>query len=302
MAGMRFRSMGPRHAADLGGAPEGQWPLVAKIWRQLGPPLRPVGEDLSFFESALSAWCRDSGGRPPRGLILGVTPELYWLPWPDRSMVRAADRSPEMIRWVWPGSPSAVAQTNWAELRGPARSVDIVFCDGGLHLLDYPRGQAAWCRSLGNLVAPGGLVAIRLFTPPPSRETPGHVLSELHAGEVPNLNCLKLRLGPALQESPQAGVALKDVWLSLRGEADDWAELAGRLGWPLEHLSVIDAYRDSEARYHFVSVAEARALFCETTGGAFELVRVDTPSYELGGQCPTLLFRHVAVGEASADG
>ena len=32
---------------------QGQWPVVASNWRQLGSPLRPVAEDVDFFARAL---------------------------------------------------------------------------------------------------------------------------------------------------------------------------------------------------------------------------------------------------------
>ncbi|NTV97004.1 MAG: class I SAM-dependent methyltransferase, partial [Thiobacillus sp.] len=97
--------------------------------------MRPVPEDLAFIETVLSDWCGQAGGRAPRGLILGVTPELYRLPWPDRSLVRAADRTPEMIEYVWPGAAEAVLHSDWRELDVADASFDIVLCDGGLHLL-----------------------------------------------------------------------------------------------------------------------------------------------------------------------
>lgn len=279
---------------------EGQWPMVARTWQQIGPPLRPSEEDVGFFGAALSAWCAGAGPVSPRGLILGVTPELYRLSWPPGSQLKAADRTPEMIEYVWPGPASDVLRTDWRQLNGPPRSFDIVLCDGGLHLLDYPDGQADLCRRLARLVAPDGLVALRLFVPPSEPETPEQVLAALLAGAIPDLNCLKLRLGMALQASPRAGAALKQVWRTLRGEAPDWSGLAAQLGWSTAQLAVIDAYRDASACYHFVSVAEVQRQFCEDTGGAFELLRLDTPSYAMGSQCPTLVFRRTTLDPAEA--
>lgn len=271
-------------------AQAGQWPRVASVWKQLGPPLRPSQEDLAHFRRALSGWCARHAGKDPRGLILGVTPELYHLPWPDRARLMAADRTPEMVAHVWPGDAANVQLADWRELDLPQASLDIVMCDGGLHLLDYPAGQARLFEGLSRLLAPGGLFVIRLFVPPPVRETPPQVQAALLAGEIPDLNCLKLRLGMALQQGAAEGVALGTVWRTLRQVSQDWAELAERLGWPLAHLQVIDAYRDSAAHYHFVTVEEAVAL---AAGNGFELQEIDTPSYRMGGQCPTLAFRRL---------
>ena len=77
--------------------------MVASNWKQLGSPLRPLAEDVDFFARALREWCAAHPGAKPRALILGVTPELYRLPWPDAALVRAADRTPAMIRSDHPG-------------------------------------------------------------------------------------------------------------------------------------------------------------------------------------------------------
>ncbi len=192
--------------------PQGQWPVVAGNWKQLGSPLRPVAEDVAFFERALREWCAAHPGAKPRALILGVTPELYRLPWPDPALVRAADRTPAMIAHIWPGPAAHVIQADWRELPLPDASLDVVVCDGGLHLLDYPQGQSQLARTLARLIAPGGLFVVRLFVPPPQPEGAPEVLGALLAGRIPDLNCLKLRLGMALQRSPATGVALHAVW------------------------------------------------------------------------------------------
>ena len=268
--------------------PQGQWPVVAGNWKQLGSPLRPVAEDVAFFERALREWCAAHPGAKPRALILGVTPELYRLPWPDPALVRAADRTPAMIAHIWPGPAAHVIQADWRELPLPDASLDVVVCDGGLHLLDYPQGQSQLARTLARLIAPGGLFVVRLFVPPPQPEGAPEVLGALLAGRIPDLNCLKLRLGMALQRSPATGVALHAVWQTLRQAAGDWAALAAKLGWPLQHLEVIDAYRDSAARYHFVTTGEATALLA---AHGFEVQWMASGSYAMAGQCPTVVLR-----------
>jgi SAM-dependent methyltransferase len=273
------------------GAHLGQWPLAARFWPHLGPPLRPAEEDLAFVRLALTDWCAANQARAPRALILGVTPEFYRLPWPPNSVVRAVDRTQEMIDYVWPGAASDVLLADWRRMDLPGHSVDIALCDGGWQLLEFPDGQPELCSRLARVIAPGGVLVVRLFVPPSVSETPDEVLDALLAGGIPNLNCLKLRLLMSLQDQPSAGIALHQVWLTLRKAAPSWPELAAKLGWSLEHLSAIDAYRDCHARYHCVTSEQVEHLLCEGTGGAFELDRVSIPSYAMGAQCPTLVFR-----------
>jgi len=271
--------------------PVGQWPEIARRWDQLGPPLRPVDADLVPIRSALTAWRASHPGVAPRVLILGVTPELYRLPWPDLTQVRAADRTPEMIAHVWPGRPEDVLRADWRDLPLEDGGIDMALCDGGLHLLDFPSGQACLLQELARAMAPDGLLIVRLFTPPAVTETVDEVLTALLSGGIRDLNHLKLRLGTALQDSPESGVALHTVWRTLHETAGDWPQLAQRLGWEIEHLLAIDAYRGSPARYHFVSADSVIDLACNRTGGAFEPHDRHVPAYVMGDQCPTLVLR-----------
>jgi SAM-dependent methyltransferase len=276
-------------------ADESQWPIMARQWRRLASPLRPAEEDIAIFQSVVDE-CAGIGRRPLRGLILGVTPELYHLAWPEGSRVMAADRTPEMIDYVWPGPKSDVFTADWAAIPSSDEGFDLVLSDGSLHLLDYPHAQTRLKQELARLSAPGGLVCFRLFVPPPRRETAQDVLAALFAGDIGDLNCLKFRLWMALQKTPSEGVAVRDVWETLHASAPDWEELARRLGWNADHVRAIDAYRHAASRYYLVGVDEVVDLF--TADGAFEALRVEVPGYILGEQCPTVVFRRLSRGRA----
>jgi len=267
----------------------GQWPRVARFWRQIGTPLRPSEEDVGLYTGVLTSWC-DASGRAPNGLILGVTPELYQLPWPDSTCLKAADRTPEMIQNVWPGDPAAVLLEDWRALSLKPASIDLVFCDGGLQLLDYPDGQRGLRDCLSRVVARGGLVTFRLFLPPLIHETPEQVIEALLDGRISDLNQLKLRLGMAMQADAKSGVELHAVWTRVSA-LGDWETLAAKLGWPVTHLAALDSYRDSTARYHFVTLAQAESTFCAGRDAPFSVAAVHTPGYSMGEQCPLLVLR-----------
>jgi SAM-dependent methyltransferase len=266
----------------------GHWPELARRWEQVGPPLRPSTEDLAAYTAAISGWARDHG--PPRGLILGVTPELYRLQWPAGADVLAIDHTQDMIDALWPGSRDAVVCADWMEMPLQTGSRDIVLCDGGLHLLSFPHGQCRIVRELHRVLCSNGLCIFRLYVPPPQCEAPEDVLEDLLAGRISNLNILKLRLGMALQQDVAQGVQLASVWDAVHSRAPDFHALAARLGWPTEHLMAINTYRDCPSHYHFSNVAQVRVLFCEDPGG-FELESIHAPAYELGERCPTIVFR-----------
>lgn len=262
------------------------WQRVAGQWSQVGPPLRPSPEDLAFFERAAGKVVARLG-RAPRVLLLGVTPELYRLPWPAGTDFLAADRSEAMIDIVWPGPREVVVRTEWLDLALPPGSRDVVLCDGGLHLLDWPEGQRRLAELLSRAVAPGGVVAVRLFTPPAVREDPARVLDDFAAGRIASLNILKLRLGAAMMPSVAEGVRLARVWDAINAAAPDRDAFAARIGWTPEHLAAIDSYRGSEGRYHFATLDEVTATFA---AAGFRVASVDVPAYELGDQCPTVAF------------
>jgi hypothetical protein len=259
----------------------GHWQEIARRWAQVGPPLRPSEADIAFYASVI----RDV--KSPRALILGVTPELYRLPWPRGSSVLAADHTCGMIDAVWPGPREAVICADWRELPLPDGSRNIVLGDGGVHLLPFPDGQRKWASTLRRIIEPGGVCVLRLFVPPAVRESGDQVLDDLLAGHIPSLNVLKLRLGTALQENATQGVELRLIFDVIAKLAPSLEDLADRLGWQREHLLALESYRFSQARYHFVTVADVIAMFCQSPGG-FAVEKTEAAAHE---QCPFVVLR-----------
>ncbi len=157
------------------------WQENARQWQHLGPPLRPSPQDIGFFEDAVQEWIHHYGA--PRVLLLGVTPEIYRLPWPEGTDFLAVDHSQAMIDAVWPGPKEAAQCADWLSLKLPDNSRDIVLCDGGLPLLAYPREQQQLVRILRDVLSDQGLCILRLFVPPSQQESPDAVLRDLLEGK-----------------------------------------------------------------------------------------------------------------------
>lgn len=265
----------------------GQWPQIARQFlEQIGHPLRPCAEDLTFFQNNLPA---PAAGKAQcyEALILGVTPELYRLTWPETATVYGADRTVEMIDYVWPGQREHVFHMNWLDLGQIGKKFDVILCDGGWHLLSYPEQQAGLAKVISELLKPGGRFLTRLFVPPAVSEPVADVLDSLLAGAIPSLNHLKIRLGTALQLSPVAGVRLGDVWNVVQRVMPDRGAFAERVGWDLRHLDAIDAYRGSDAHYHFVELSRVVDVFSRQ---AIPLIaeEIYVPGYAMGSQFPLL--------------
>ncbi len=281
-------------AAGTGTAGErpGHWSGAARRWHLLGPPLRPAAQDIGFVQDAVRQWT-GAHAAPPRVLLLGVTPELYRLPWPEGTDFLAVDRTRAMIDAVWPGPKENVQCTEWLAMGLPDGSRDIVLFDGGLNLLAYAEEQRRLARVLWEVLAEAGLCILRLFVPPARRESPDDVLRDLTAGRVANMSCLKMRLWMALQESAEQGVELDAVWRALHKAAPDLPALAAKIGWPVDETLGIDVYRGARSRYWLATLDQVTEMFCNSPGG-FKLRRLLVPGYQLGEMCPTVVLRRCA--------
>jgi len=228
--------------------------------------------------------------RPPlRALILGVTPELYSLDWPSGSTVCAVDQSSEMIGAIWPGPSEHAFNANWLDLPFEDETFDCVVCDGGLHLLSYPNGQMQLSDSIARVLKPGGQLVFRLFSLPEVPETPTTVMAAVRAGEIPNTNVFKLRLGMSLQEDSSAGVILGDVFDSVIAEFGDLDGLHTVAGWPWDEVQALLSYRVSTNCYHFINDAVSAKVL--TTNPQISQVKRVESNYALGERCPLYLFR-----------
>ena len=261
------------------------WHTIAAHWNNVGHPLRPNAQDIDGFTSLLNL----PGNRPLRILILGVTPELYGIHWPNGSEILAADRSEPMIKAIWPGPPDTAFTANWTALPFDAASFDAVLCDGGLHLQRYPTGQRQIAESIARILKPNGRFLIRLFALPDSPESPEQVFSDLHAGRIPSLHIFKLRLAMALQKNPESGVILNSVYARVIEEIDNLDALQELTGWPANEISSLSSYDASTTRYSFLNRAQSIQTLCAQ--GKLALHGQVANPYPLGERCPILSFR-----------
>ena len=253
-------------------------------------PLRPAPQDIAHYRAEIAAWTRAHG--VPRTLILGVTPELHDLGWPAEAELLALDASPDMIAQVWPGRPDQVRCADWRHADLPPASRDLILCDGGLILLDYPGGQHDLVRMAARTLTRGGLFLLRLYLPASVPDDPEAVLSDLLAGKFGGSSAFRLRLFTAMQRTPEEGVALCDVYAAIHAVAPDPDELARRTDWPREHQRMIDVFRGNPARLHYPNADGVRDMFCRDPGG-FELQQLHFSDYEMGERCPLAVFRRL---------
>lgn len=265
----------------------GVWRRHAGQWARIGGALRPRPEDSRRLDQAIAGWAARSA-RPPRGLVLGATPEMARLAWPGGTELLAVDHAEEMLRSVWPGFDGPGPGTllaDWMDMGLPAGSRDVVVSDGCfsvLRLSVYPE----LVRSVRSVLAPGGVFAFRTFVRPEVGEAPEHVYAAALAGSIGSFHDLKLRLLMAVQPDSEQGVVTGEVWEHLATRGPDRDALAAATGWPREQIDTIDAYRGQDTLYTFPLLSEVRATL---EVGGFVVHACTTEGYDLAERCPTLV-------------
>jgi len=265
------------------------WSRISEIWKQVGSPLRPSEEDLEFIKPKINQ-LENKGVL--KVLVLGVTPEYYYLPWPPNTVLRAADHTKEMIKELWPGPEGSAECCEWTNLSIESSSVDMILCDGGLHLLRYPDGQKKLIKEIKRVLRPGGIFLLRLFLPPEKEQSLESVISNLLEGKIANLNELKLHLWAALQENKRKGVNLHEVWSAVHKIAPDLHTFSSKMNWPVEHLQVLNTYKQSDKQYYMIDKNDVITMFTDAPGG-FKINSIQSPAYRLGDRCPTVTFERL---------
>ncbi|MFO1183161.1 MAG: methyltransferase domain-containing protein [Bauldia sp.] len=265
------------------------WSGQAQRWQHLGPPLKPSDEDIAALAAA-AAEAAHRLGRPPRVLMLGVTPEVARLAWPSGSEVTACDIAPGMVAGVWPDTAAGVAGkalvADWRALPLPSGSIDLAVGDGSYNSVDSLAAQAAVTRELHRVLAPGGRIALRVYARPDPVERPEAIFSDLAAGHIGSVSALRMRLYMATDPDGDGAVPVAKAW-ELWAAAGIGAEALTRAtGWPAAAVDVLDAFRTSRVRFVFPTLAALRAQFAPH----FALEATLTKSYEVGAHCPTLIL------------
>lgn len=265
------------------------WEQQARQWAQVKPPLRPSAADLAWAQQAIDR-CAVGREPAPAALVLGVTPELAALRWPAAGLVLGADLSMPMIRGLWPGTNGdgvrrVAVQADWLALPLARHSCDLVLGDGCYVTLRRALASPL-TQSVHRVLKAGGTFLIRVYVRPDVDVAPAAVWEQLLAHRFGSFHIFKFRLLMSLHDG--AGeVRVADAWEYFASRCAQPAHLAGRLGWPLDEVRTIGAYRGQAAVYWFPTVAEFRAR----VAAWFEEIACLWPDYEMGELCPTFVLK-----------
>lgn len=265
------------------------WNDHAKQWSYVGAPLRPCAEDTELIESHIND--NFELNNKLNALLLGVTPELALMRWPEKTRLLAIDRNQAMIDGVWPRKNLTIAATavsgDWLSTPCETSSMDIVVGDGCLTLLSYREHYAALFREIQRVVTPEGCFVIRHFTRPEQAEDIDEVFSDLLAGRIGNFHVFKWRLAMALHGSIDEGVVVGEVWNAWNERNISVEQLVAELGWERESINTINNYKNIDTVYTFPTVREVS----EISDQYFEQQVCHFMDYELGDRCPTFFLK-----------
>lgn len=264
------------------------WNDHAKQWSHIGAPLRPCLEDTELIEAFLQENCTLS--EPVEALILGVTPELACLRWPDQTNLLAIDRNQAMIDGVWPQQDLTVTGTaicgDWISTPCETDSKDIVVGDGCFTLLSFEAHYDPFLQEVQRIVKPSGYFVIRHFTRPEQPENVDEIFSDLTSGKIGNFHIFKWRLAMALHGTLEQGVIVGDVWDAWNDRNISATQLANDLNWPVDAINTINNYKGVATRYSFPTVDEISSL----SNQYFDEKACHFMDYELGDRCPTYML------------
>ncbi|MFO1061284.1 MAG: class I SAM-dependent methyltransferase [Dongiaceae bacterium] len=281
--------VGPGAGSAADRALRAYWDRRAESWR-VAPPVSPSAPDAAWYE-AVARRAAGAAGRPLRALLLGVTPLIAAMAWPDGTRLLAADWSEAMLRRIWPaaGTPPGAArlQADWRALPFPAGSFDLVLGDGCLSAVGTAAAAAEVNREVRRVLRPGGLYGLRCFARPDPAPALEPLFAELRAGRIVNLDLFRWFLLMAVQGDDPDGVVLDAVWRIWRAQLPDAAALAQRFGWRPESLAIIEGWAGSAARYLFPD----RALLERLAAPGFARLSWELPDYQPAACFPRLLLQ-----------
>lgn len=269
---------------------DGVWSGIARSYAAFGSPFVPCHSEIETYQRAVCAHAEAAGVGGVRALMLGVTPGLALMHWPQDSQVLAAEISPAVIEALWPGDvpgTRAAVCASWFAIPAECGSCDVVVGDGVLAICRFPGEVRELLRCVSELLAENGVLIVRSYIRPHITESLDALFDELFGARRMTVDCFKLRLYLAMQRSVREGVRVKDAARILERYKLDRQVMLEQLGWSKSAVEPFALWRNSDATYSFPTLDELRDM----TSELFDDFATTYPDYELAHCCPILVMR-----------
>jgi hypothetical protein len=264
------------------------WDNFARIYEALASPLIPTREDLGFMEEAIDGWaCKHPRARL-NALLLGATPGIAGIQWPEGSLLTAIDRSMEIATSIWPGNTPGrrwMACGDWLDLPLRRASCSVVIGDCGINCLRYPDGFRRLAASVRHVLSDDGIFVMRAFVQPDQQEDPEAVFADRF--QCANFHHFKLRLMMAMQRSVEQGIPVNEVYRFWTNQRVDKESLSVHTGWDRREIETIELHNGPNTVHTFPTLQEMSSVL----DGFFGEISTSVPSYPGGDRCPTLVLR-----------
>lgn len=265
------------------------WNQHAKQWQHVAHPLRPGHEDVELFEKLISEHAPEKS--PLNALLLGVTPELALMQWPENTQLTAIDKNSAMIKHVWPQQQLKISakayEGNWLELPFQNNSQQVVVGDGCLTLLSHNKHFHKFFSDVQRVLSSDGVFIIRHFTRPETEESIDTIFDDLNNSRIGNFHIFKWKLAMALHGTIEEGVPVHKIWQQWHQRMINADQLNELTGWSTGSINTINNYKDSPAIYSFPTIHEIMKF----SENYFLVDDVYLADYELGDRCPTFVLK-----------
>jgi hypothetical protein len=263
------------------------WESHSRQWDLVGAPLKPSAQD-GVLMMELGTSCLGLSQTVKRIAILGVTPELIQLDWPQGVELEAFDHSEPMLQSVWAPNPkfaSRVTLASWQALPVDDAHFDLVVGDGSFNALPSLVEYAPVFQELARISCDQAALVLRCFVRPDEAESMTEIKHAAMSGRVYSFHALKWRIAMSLATKNHGAVAVREVYDTFEAHFDR-ENLARISGCPITVINTIDAYKMADTVYTFPTLAQWRDC-CQPLWRVDQVLYAD---YELAQRCPTLRF------------
>ena len=263
------------------------WQNKYSIQYRGGFPLRPPQEVANLFDKLVNATNKNTN-KPFELILLGVTPELALINWPDNISLKAFDQSKEMIANVWQYNPkinSSVHLSTWQSLPLVSHTIDSIIGDGCTTQLSDKDTFDLLFNELHRVLKAEGHIFLRCFIRPDETESLSKISEDALGGKIKFFGSLKWRIAMSLvSHHKNMFISVNEIYKSFNELFPDREKLSAHTQWPIDMINTIDSYLGSLMQYNFPTLNEFEAMLPNT----IKIREVSYGSYELSERCPIL--------------
>ena len=261
------------------------WAQQSVRWQNVGLPTRPTPEDIELMHSLAI----NQNSKLEQVAVLGVTPEIIQMRWPDSVKLNAYDLSEEMILSVWEPNCkvfSKVWHADWQSLPIGDGEIDLFIGDGCLTALAGIEKGTAVFKELVRCLKPSGRVVMRCFIRPENKEPIEEIIADVKSHKIKFFGSLKWRIAMALCDDVTSNVMPSEICRIFNESFPDRIALSRKTGWSLETINTLDSYNNMTSPFTFPSLLEIQNI----VKPLFNIQEIKYGSYELSSRCPVISF------------